>query len=457
MGIEPPATSTDTAGSTRAPTAVHGRAPVPTTLRTGTRGSRRWRALSYGLLATAFYIGFFNRFAPATFSLPIGRSFELGAAGIGALAATHFWVYTLMQIPAGMLVDRLGIRWPATAGTLLTGAGALTLGLAPSYPVALAGPLLVGIGMSIVFVAVMKNNALWFAGRRFGLVTGVTLLAAALGSISAEAPAYALLRVLDWRSIFVSLGAATIGVGALIALLWRHPAETGHDCTPPGAAAPGGTALARRRAWLGAARQPQLWLVLLAISGTNGTFYAFAGLWGTHLLGNGFGLSGNTASWIITCALVPYGLGSLLVGHVSDWLRTRKAFICLASLVGALAWAWLLFGPWSGAATGLACFLVLGLSSAQVVVSFATVKESVSEDVIGVALALVNMGVFLTTAVVQTGYGWFVSWVSTAPASPAAYRTALWLPAMLSVAGLAAALLVRETYPPAEPRQRRRP
>ncbi|MES1938358.1 MFS transporter [Salinisphaera hydrothermalis] len=407
------------------------------------------RHVSYGLLATAFFIGFFNRFAPASFSLPISRSFGLSAGEIGSLAATHFWVYTLMQIPAGLIVDRIGIRLPAAAGTLLTGAGALTLGLAPTYPIALAGPGLVGFGMSIVFVAMMKNNAIWFEGRRFGLITGVTLLVAAIGSMAAEAPANALLQRIDWRSIFIVLGALTIAVGVLIGLLWRPPDRRWH----PGAASltpSSESGLAPSLAWHDVLRSPQLWLVLLALSGTNGTFYAFAGLWGTQVLGDGFGLSGNAAAWSLTAALVPYGLGSLLVGQLSDRLRTRKTFVLAASLLNALAWAALLFAPWSHAVLGLACFLALGLSSAQVVVSFAVVKESVSANIVGLALALVNMGVFLTTAVVQMGYGWALSWVSDSVTPQTGLRTALWLPAIISFAGLAAAVRIRETHPARE-------
>ncbi|MDN5752350.1 MAG: MFS transporter, partial [Nitrosospira sp.] len=376
-----------------------------------------WRKLSYCLLATAFFIGFFNRFAQATFLKPISQTFELGAAGIGGFAATHFWVYTLMQIPAGIIVDRFGIRAPATVGTLLMSVGAFSLGLAPSYTVALAGPFFVGFGMSIVFVATMKNNAIWFDGRHFGFVTGCTLLIGSLGSIVAEAPAYALLRMVEWRSVFIGLGSATLFVSVSIALLWRSPEAVNRQAAPS-APLQSGSNLTQTKAWLEAARKPQVWLILVAISGTNGTFYAFAGLWGTRFLSDGFGLPTSTASWIITWALVPYGLGSLLVGHFSDWLHNRKAFVFLASLFSAVAWAWLLLGPWTGAATGLACFVALGLSSAQVAVSFAAVKESVSEDIIGVALALVNMGVFLTTAVVQMGYGWLISWAYTNSTAP---------------------------------------
>ncbi|MFC4298320.1 MAG: MFS transporter [Castellaniella sp.] len=397
------------------------------------------RCVSYTLLVTAFFIGFFNRFAPATFAAPIGETLGLGAAALGGLAAMHFWVYTLMQVPAGLIVDRFGIRGPAAIGTLLTGIGALVLGMTGSYAVALSGPCLVGLGMSLVFVAMMKNNAIWFDGRRFGVVTGVTLLIGTFGSIMSEAPARLLLALTDWRTVFVALGLGTIAMACLILLFWRPPA-----CAEGGRRPVRGTP--HRSVWRDVAGSRQLWLVLLAISGTNGTFYAFAGLWGTSLLSDGYGLSGASASWILTLAWLPYGFGSLIFGHLSDWMQARKQLIWLSSLLNAAAWFWLLLVPGGGFAGGLMCFLALGLSSgAQVVVSFAAVKESVHEDLTGSAIAFVNMGVFLATAVVQTTYGWMVALGASDLA--AAYRMALWLPAGLSLAGFAAALGVRETYP----------
>lgn len=405
------------------------------------------RAISYTLLVTAFFIGFFNRFAPATFAAPIGSSLGLEATALGGLAAMHFWVYTVMQVPAGLVIDRFGIRLPAALGTLLTGVGAVVLSVAQSYSVALLGPLLVGFGMSLVFVAVMKSNAIWFDGYQFGMVTGVTLLIGTLGSIVSEAPARLLLAITDWRVIFMALGALTLFVAVLIFLYWRAPADYNDAATQPVGQA--GQSVLRRELWLDVLKNRQLWLLLVAIAGTNGTFYAFAGLWGTHLLSNGYGLSGASASLVLTLALVPYGLCSPIVGKLSDSWHTRKLFIWLSSLVNLAAWLWLLWGAEVGFATSLMCFLILGLSSgAQVTVAFAAAKESVPAVVAGLAIALVNMGVFLVTAIVQTVYGWLIA--SGATESASVYIAALWLPAGISVLGFLAALGVRETYPEQE-------
>ena len=69
---------------------------------------RRWFAL--GIAATAFVLSFFQRFAPAGIAQDLAVSFQTSAASLGVLAATYFYVYTVMQIPTGILADTLGPR-----------------------------------------------------------------------------------------------------------------------------------------------------------------------------------------------------------------------------------------------------------------------------------------------------------------------------------------------------------
>ena len=40
------------------------------------------------------------------------HSFRLSVSDVGVLSASFFYPYVLLQIPAGLLVDRLGVRKP---------------------------------------------------------------------------------------------------------------------------------------------------------------------------------------------------------------------------------------------------------------------------------------------------------------------------------------------------------
>ena len=147
---------------------------------------RRWLAL--GVVAVAYVLSFFQRFAPAGIAQDLATAFQTSAASLGALAATYFYVYTVMQIPTGILADTLGPRRILVLGGIVGGAGSFLFGLAPSLELALIGRTLVGLGVSVTFIAMLKLIAVWFEEERFATLVGVSMLIGNLGSVLAGAP-----------------------------------------------------------------------------------------------------------------------------------------------------------------------------------------------------------------------------------------------------------------------------
>ncbi len=54
----------------------------------------------------------------------------MSGAALGVLAATYFYVYTVMQLPTGVLADTLGPRRVLTVGAIIGGAGSILFGSA---------------------------------------------------------------------------------------------------------------------------------------------------------------------------------------------------------------------------------------------------------------------------------------------------------------------------------------
>src|SRR5574343_1137990 len=165
---------------------------------------RRWLAL--GIVAVAYILSFFQRFAPAGVAPDLASAFNTSAASLGALAATYFYVYTVMQVPTGMLADTLGPRRILMLGGLIGGIGSFLFGFAPSFEIALVGRTLVGLGVSVTFIAMLKLIAVWFEESRFATLVGVCMLIGNMGSVLAGAPLAALAQSSGWRGVFVGVG-----------------------------------------------------------------------------------------------------------------------------------------------------------------------------------------------------------------------------------------------------------
>ncbi len=85
------------------------------------------RRLVFGIALASFLLSFFHRTAPAAIAGELTRAFAINSAVLGTLAATYFYVYTLLQIPVGVLADTLGPRRILSAGSLIAGAGSLAV------------------------------------------------------------------------------------------------------------------------------------------------------------------------------------------------------------------------------------------------------------------------------------------------------------------------------------------
>jgi hypothetical protein len=98
----------------------------------------------------------------------------------------------------------------------------------------------------------------------------------------------------------------------------------------------------------------------------------------------------------------------LLIGLVSDRLGNRAGVMRVAVLLYALSWApWLLHAQWPLWAT-LGWFLLMGLSIPGFTLSWTIAKEANLPAHSGIATAVVNVGIFLGTGILQPLVGWLL-------------------------------------------------
>lgn len=405
------------------------------------------------MLVAAYMLAFFHRFAPAMVSAELSQAFGISAAALGSLAAMYFYIYTAMQMPAGVLADTLGSRFAVTLGNIVAGAGSVLFGLAESFATASFGRFLVGLGVSVVFVGLMKSNTVWFSERRYGTISGLTLLLGNLGAIAATGPLALILMHVEWRALFIALGVFAMALGIVSWLLVRDKPEDigfpsvremeGHEAHAP-----------RTRHWIHDLRtvlgNRRLWPGFVYDFGLAGSLFGMLGLWAVPMLRDVHGLTRGEASVYTTLATAAFALGCLASGAVSDRLHRRRPVLRAGALVYLLACLGLLLLPWRPGAAALGLFTLLGLGAGSFVVAYAHAKEVTAPALSGMAIALVNTGLFLGTALFQPLFGWAMDlgWdgtlVNGVPLYAAAdYQRGLWLLAGFALlAALASRFLV---------------
>src|SRR5947208_2043984 len=169
-----------------------------------------WRWSAFTLGCCAFFISFFHRVSTGAIAADLQREFAIGSAALGTLGATYFYVYALMQVPSGVLADTLGPRVTLALGMLIAGIGSIAYGLAGSFATAAIARTLAGLGVSVVFVCMLKLCADWFHERRFATAVGAANVAGIAGALFATAPLAWLITMVSWRSVFVTVGVASL-------------------------------------------------------------------------------------------------------------------------------------------------------------------------------------------------------------------------------------------------------
>lgn len=414
----------------------------------------RWSI--YTVLLAGYMLAQFHRIAPGVVAGDLMAAFNTTGAALGSLAAMYYYVYTVMQLPAGVLADTLGARVTVTLGNVVGGIGAILFGIADTLAQASVGRFLVGLGVSVVFVGLMRSNTVWFRERQYGLVSGLTLLLGNAGAIFAAGPLAAVLEFASWRTIFMALGVFSLSLAWITWWLVRNRPQ---DAGLPSLREMEGAAAhpERDRHWwhdlMGVLRDRRIWPGFWFTFGMVGAYLAFVGLWAIPLLRDLHGLARGDAARFTTVSLAGFAVAALLAGALSDRIGRRRPVIVGAALLNLLVWLGFVFLPWSPGALAYILFGLLGVAAAGFVVSYPAAKEIVAPALAGMALSLVNTGLFLGAAVMQPLFGWVLdrTWDGTLAGgvriyAAGDYANGLWWMLGFAVIGLAGALRVRETF-----------
>jgi sugar phosphate permease len=404
----------------------------------------RW--VMWAVPAFLFLIGFFHRAAPGVLARDLMHAFDATGATVGRLAATYFYSYAALMIPAGLFLDAFGPRRVLTVGGAVMGLGALVMGTATATPALFTGRLLVGAGASVTFVGTLKIAAAWFSPSRFGFLAALSATVGVLGALVSTMPLAALVERVGWRGAFGGVGIVTLAATLACVLVVRD--------RPPGAtaaAAPGFAAVVAGMAQV--LRNPHTWPPFLAFF----CLYTVAGnqmLWMVPYLRDVYGLGLTQAAFYAMATSLALLVGGPLTGFVSDRLVGRRKAVCLV-LSGAQLALWIVFVGTLGALSLPAVYallFVMGLAGGAFVLVWPIGREVNPPHLDGVAVAVVNFGGFLGAALTQGPIGarldarWAGALVDGARRYPLeAYRDGFGVCAVFAAAAVLLCLLMRET------------
>jgi predicted MFS family arabinose efflux permease len=282
--------------------------------------------LAWATVATAYAIAFLQRVSPQSVSLNFMHDFSTDAAGVAMLASSYFWGYTLMQIPAGLLVDRYGVKRVVLFSMAASSLGSAAFALAPNLLDVFVARLIVACGDALVFTALLKLVAVSFTDERFGVMSGISQVSGYVGGVMATTPLASAVTGFGWRACFLFIACVGVANLAFASLALKPDAATRRAKTL-------GSVLTASRQSLS---QIANWGCAMTFASHFAVVTTLSGVWGIPMVAHFFNMSPSAASTPLLAFMICNAIGSIVLGHAADRaaaLDTALVRICLLRMI----------------------------------------------------------------------------------------------------------------------------
>jgi MFS transporter, ACS family, D-galactonate transporter len=176
----------------------------------------RARLIILGLITAGTLINYLDRTVISVAAPFLQRDLRLDSFYMGLIFSVFSWTYAASQIPGGVLLDRIGVRWTyffsVTLWSLCTGLQGLCTGLATL----LSARLALGVAEAPAFPCNSRIMSTWFPQHERARATGVYSIGQYFGLAFLSPLLFWVSANLGWRTLFLAVGA----LGVLFGLVW---------------------------------------------------------------------------------------------------------------------------------------------------------------------------------------------------------------------------------------------
>lgn len=377
--------------------------------------SYRW--VVWTILAAVYVFVTFHRMSAGVVKGDLEKEFSIGAAQFANIGSMYFYAYFIMQIPSGIFADKLGPKKTVTIFSMIAAIGSVIFGLAPNIMVAYIGRFLVGIGVSVVFICLIKIQSRWFYSRNFALMIGFAGLVANVGAVLAQTPLVIAVGNFGWRNTFIYMGLAMVFFAVLTMIFVKDD--------PKDMGLPGMDELENRPvvsanievipALKSIMSNKRTWIISFAYIGIYTGYVVFLGTFGVSFLMQAYSLTKIEAANYVISTIAGSAVSSLVIGYLSDRFKNRKIPLILSAMVTLLGWIILIYTRMP--LSLLTPFLfVFGFAMSGFTMCWTIGNEVNDRRLSGMATGVVNCIGFLGAAVIPVIMGNILDKYKDAPA-----------------------------------------
>lgn len=292
--------------------------------------SSAYPILVISLCACFLFYKYILQIYPSIITDQLMQEFQLTGAGLGNLAATFYYAYMVTQLFVGIMLDKYSTRWLTSAAILSCALGVLIFSQSHSLLESGLSRALMGVGVAFATVAYMKLAAVWFPPRQYAFIGGLLATAAMAGAVFGQAPLAWLVDEMGWRHSLFAIGIAGIILAFIFVMTVRD--------------APANSLIQQTEKHyfsfkdvLQVFNNKQNWLLTLYGGLAFSPIAIFGGLWGNPFIEQAYHLTKTEAATMVSLVFIGLGIGSPILGFLSDRMGNRKSVMFVSTLVSCIA------------------------------------------------------------------------------------------------------------------------
>ncbi len=310
-------------------------------------GNVRWGIAL--LLGLGVIINYFDRTNISVAGVSLSKEYHLSSLQFAFIASAYLYTYTLIQVPIGALLDRIGVKWMTRVGTIIWTVATFMTAIVSGYGLIIVARLLLGVAEAPVFPAASKATGYWFPMRERGLATSAFDASAKFSNVIGVPFVAFIVSLYGWRGGFYATGILSLLYGILFWIFYRDPSQSKRISSEErtyieeGGAQADNVAPANTLASLGyLLRQPKIWGMALGFAAYGYSFYLFLTWLPTYIQSQLHVSILNSAGLVaiiwgvatITDVVVGGWLVDYLIKRGNDPTRVRKTIFIIGMLMG---------------------------------------------------------------------------------------------------------------------------
>lgn len=366
------------------------------------KSSYAWLIVSSGMFFYCY--NYFLRVSPSVMQNELTTSFHMTATQFGALAGFYYWAYTPMQIPAGMLYDKFGVRFVLCAACLIASLGLAIFISADNYLVAGGGRFMIGLGCAFAYIGTLKLASIWLPPNRFATVAGLTT---AIGMTSGALAQTYLTKVVEIIGYKEALRSSLIFGVVLSIVLYMIIRNQPKNLSKPSENEMQNPINLKQllNALYIIFTNRQMWLIGIVGCLVYLPSSVFLDLWGIPYLKAVYNLTAEQAVAISSYTFYGWIISGPIVGALSDKIRRRVMPLTISGFFAAALLCIVFYVPGITLSGLYIIFFMIGFCCGAHPICFALGKESNPIQISGTSVAVTNMLIMAGGAIFQPVVG----------------------------------------------------